>query len=133
MEKREFRGEDASGPDDIYISFREMPGWDGKKKGSVAAGVYEKWEAEIERQVKEMVDYIDSKFNISSLKGIYVCGGTGALYFDHIKKAFSDYANLKYIDLIKGYCDGEDVGALYTVMYGGYCYLATEINGKFLD
>ena len=103
----------------------EATGWNGFVGG--------KWQKEVRKQVAELIEYIDKKFNLDTINGVYVCGGTGALYYDYIKEGFSGYANLGYIDLIPGYCDGEDIGALYTVMYGGYCKLAAYINNMILE
>ena len=126
-------GKPITGLKDIYIRYNEMPDWDGEKKGSVAADVFGKWQKEVRKQVAELIEYIDKKFNLDTINGVYVCGGTGALYYDYIREGFAGYANLRYIDLIPGYCDGEDIGALYTVMYGGYCKLAAYINSMILE
>lgn len=113
--------------DEIYI--KNETG----KRGSRAAHVKDKWDVEIERQVRELVDYVDKRFNMEELRSLYVCGGTGELYFDHIRKAFADYENIRVIELIPGYLDGDNIGALYTVAYGGYAKLAAYVGTMILD
>lgn len=75
---------------------------------------------EIKKAQEELVQYIKDKFFLNKLKSIYVYGGTGKVFFEHIKEACSnDLPWLKDISIINGYCNGENLGPVYAVAYGG--------------
>jgi hypothetical protein len=117
---------DGTVDDDLFIKN------ENGVRGSKGAHVKDKWNVEMKKQAKELVDYIDKRFDMEKLRSLYVCGGTGELYFDYVKKEFSCYENIRVIELLPGYLDGEDIGSLYTVACGGYAKLASYVDGMVL-
>lgn len=82
----------------------------------------------LEEEMVRLKAYLKRKFNMSSLQAACITGGTGeGILYDFLRNALKSWENIEDINLIKGRdLNGQDVGAVYGVSYGGYTLLTVQ-------
>lgn len=76
---------------------------------------------------KKYCDFLIDTYKIDNVNTIIVAGGTGAAYYEKIKKEVSEYANEVNVILLEDTCDNELLSPVYTIVMGSYKSLLRTI------
>lgn len=86
----------------------------------------------LEKTAKKYCDFLINTYKLDSVVTIIIAGGTGAAYYEMIKKHVSEFDDSINIILLEDTCDNELLSPVYTIVMGSYKSLIRKILKEVL-
>lgn len=89
----------------------------------------------IRESQSKMIEYIDKRFSMDSVRSIFVCGGTGQILTPYLQASYNrkDFPQIKYVEMIEGYVNNHSVGSVFAVACGAYEDMAYFVYNKLKE
>lgn len=92
-------------------------------------------EAVLNDEKTKLISYLNRKFAMGKMVSAYITGGTGkSVMYEYLSGILKSWRNIKNVTLLEGRdFDGNSVGSVYGVAYGGYVILANLVRSNIAD
>ena len=86
----------------------------------------------LQEEKARLIQYLNKKFGMKKMRSAFITGGTGgSIMFDYLSDVLKNWKNVKDVSLITGFnLNGEDIGSVYGVAYGGYKMLVGIVRAN---